>query len=81
MTASSFFSCATMLGGVFALPMTETRRPPANLPDGADNDADGLEASPAIAAAASMIALASSTHIIRKSVVVVVVISEKIIEL
>ena len=64
MTASSFFSCATMLGGVFALPMTETRRPPANLPDGADNDADGLEASPAIAAAASMIALASSTHII-----------------
>jgi hypothetical protein len=72
-----------MLGGVFALPMTETRRPPANLPDGADNDADGLEASPAIAAAASMIALASSTHIIRKSVVVVVVvvISEKIIEL
>lgn len=65
MTANSFFSCATMLGGVFALPMTDTRRPPANLPDadGADNDDDdGLDASPAIAAAASMIALASSTH-------------------
>jgi len=49
-----------MLGGVLALPMTETRRVgPANLLE----DTTGIVASPAIAAAAaSLIALDSSTY-------------------